>query len=1273
MHGDAAREADDWLDLTGLMPPLPRDATNQILGKHAATDANASGSHTYLPLLVSETEFRSHILPRLYKSLSSDLVRFIEGRVSATFRLRKTLLRIKAEIEEIVGHGNFSALWLDRTAFSSDSMEHRALVTEAVIHVYSSEALGRLVGLLYRNEVPMIPYGEGGGYNMGVTPMAPAVTISLRGIDHISPVRPSRRRPDAFEVTVGAGVPFKDLQAYLGRRGFVIRCDPNTPRAATGGIVATGSNGGRKIFEVVLEGRAVTASGSATRFASDAEESKAIESEPFLMAHKFFSVTEENFPAFSSKAKRILSRQHEASISAECRNITVPLIGPKAAVNMAAQKYHNSQVQSRHVSAAKDPLASEATLPISCFVGAEGCTGFIYEVTLECERPQDWICGTRFHFTDVATAMAVTRSVKELPLDQQPVFFEIITGESIRRFLLEDFPAVFSLLDEAVLFVGIEARSSDDAKRKTTELIGRATAVIASGSGPEALRSTYTTPPEHQPTGRPSFEAMIKPREELPKKLRTKCKTDMEIRTEYLADVLRLVNESQAPRSDRFKKQDVMFGHLTPRRTAIIHWNIGGFDLYDEESAHAAWDYLEGVISKAQTLAPPQDAFASASFSGEHGIAGKAAFLWLNHLEPKDFHRMCLIKDTLDPKGLYNPETLFLRTSVARSLRARLIAFGAKQLTSIAQEVGRVADKGSLGQMQNPAANDATAQALTFATEEALRCTRCNSCKICPVIDAEHELRRDNPRGYKDSVLPSKRNLVMFLEWVAALSKSSPGKGAGDEVSPPPLRAMFKESARLLSKCFYCRKCDKACPVDINIHPMMKAFQTIGNVRNSSPFVFRFLTERLMGEDSFKDLTYKIGAIVGIATAPMLRIIRRIRFIPDWAKTYLSPPRFSYVAYEPSEQGIRLQPEDNYLLVSPIRSPQRIAPIRCTEDNTLNVFIRYRGCMDTYANPAASLTTDTFFRNVLGAEFVDLEKKMCCGFPFQADGLEERAKQSRFLSLVEIYKCVASILSRTQPTLAPDQSLAMLAALDPTSHRPPALRFTVFSNCPTCTEAIREMQEMLIDPEIRARLRATAKLPQSFSFEASEAQFAIMDTAEVAITLLEAAKAAGVPLPESNVPPTTLGQRAAAATGRPVLTGIHPNPVQLRSPIRSSRHVGLKVPCHNTPQATSAQLKLLGLYYEEVSAYDRCCGLSGTGRLKHPKIGTKIAEKLFEQIAEARPDTVVSGCPSCRDGVSIQKDILEARQDPVAEFNVAGIFEQIVKDHSMASSPSAAP
>lgn len=1219
---DARHGLEDWLDVAGLMPPLPKDVSARIFAK---TGGSSAGAHTFEPSLVHRDDFIRHVLPEMRSQLPPELCAFIEARVERSFEIRRKLATLRPEIEGIVGAGNFSALWLDREAFSADSMEHRALITEAVVHVYSANALQRLVKLFSRHRIPMIPYGEGGGYNMGVTPMAPAVTVSVRGIDHLSAIRPSRRTPGKFEITVGAGVPFKDLVLYLQKRGYVLRCDPNTPRAATGGIVATGSNGGRKAFEVVLHGRAVTRDGAAVRFAVDAAEQRHIDTEPFLLARKFFSI--EDSAAFAARLDRIRALDHVAAIEAAEGGVRIPLQGMKAAANMLAQRAEAAPADA-------DAMLTAPALPISAFVGAEGCTGFVYEATFEIERPLPYLRAGRWNFLDIEDAMRATRAVKALPHEEQPSYFEVLTGASIRRYLLQDFPSAFRAEDEAVLIFAIEgadpaacAAAFEKIERVAFGAIGTeppSSPAVAprpapgsDGTGthppagdppalPRSLRARAATSVLDQRIGIEEFEALRKPREELPKKLRTKCKTDMEIRTEYLGKVVELVAAAR-PRALADQKQDVLFGHLTPNHTAIIHWNIGGFDLYDEEQADIAWDYLERVIGQAQSLAPKDDPYGSARFTGEHGVAGKAPFLWLNYIPPADFARMCAVKDALDPQDLFNPETLFLRTSMSRALRARLFRVGQ---AAIAKGVPLAGSDGNAATVTE-SATQTVAAAESWAVREALRCTRCNSCKVCPVIDAEHELARERNTGAAVPVLPSKRNILMFLERMALVRRSASETGdAGVAGRIQAVTAqMLEESATLLKKCFYCRRCDKACPVDIQIHPLMRAYHAMGKLRPMGSRFWAFVYERLMGEDLFKNLTYRVLAFFMWIGAPFLALARRLPKVPDWLKTYTVPPTLSLGHYQPAAAGIRLQPTDNFVLIA---APPDAGMERGVSGHATlapqTAYIRYRGCMDTYGNPRATSSVDEYFKEVLGARIVDLERKMCCGFPFEADGLHERARQSRIASLVEIAKCIARL--REEGNSAPRS-------------------FTVFSNCPTCCEAIREMRDLLSEPEMQALIRSRAGLPADYDL--SLLDFQVLDTAEIAMDLLRKSAASDSRLPLRQVPKT----------------------------------VGLKVPCHNSKSATEAQLALLKLYFSGVAAYDNCCGLSGTGRLKHPKIGTRIAEKLFDQIREAPAAAVVSGCPSCRDGVKMQRNILQAKKDAIAEFEVSGIFEQILRDCRM--------
>lgn len=1183
---------DQWLDVAGLMPPLPADVSQKLFAK---TGGDSSGTHTFIPNLLTETDFYTHVLPQLQRNVSPDVIKFIVTRISKTFMLRKKISELKSRIEAIVGAGNFSALWLDREAFSADSMEHRALITEAVIHVYSSQALQKLIKLFYTHKIPMIPYGEGGGYNMGVTPMAPAVTVSLRGIDHISEIRPSRRNNGHSEITVGSGVPFKDLVNYLNRRGFILRCDPNTPRAATGGIAATGSNGGRKAFEVIVHGRAITSRGAAVCFAPNEKEQQDIENEPFLMARKFFSIHDPS--QFDRDFKTLSKRELKAVCEPSPQQVRIPLTGMKAHANMLAQRAQQKEDSENYSD--QDVMADAPKLPLSAFIGAEGTTGFIYEVTFEIEKPRQYLMGARWHFKSIEAATRVTRAIKSLPQRDHPEYFEIITGQSIRRFLLQDFPNVFSPSDEAVIIMSVEEQDATSCRARMQRC--EATAYIAladAGLTPtDEIRHTEKTDILDSQKSLHEFEIMKRPREELPKKLRTKCKTDMEIRSEFLPEVLKIVEQSRPSRlADR--KQDVLFGHLTPRHTAIIHWNIGGFDLYDEEQASLAWEYLENVIDKAQNLAPSNDRYGSARFTGEHGVAGKAAFLWLNHIPKDDFERMCRIKDILDPDDLFNPETLFLRTSLSRSLRARLLNVSALQI----QESLRI---------ENELIDKKIIEAERLAIEEGQKCTRCNSCKVCPVIDAEHQLEIKGKRGSKKSVLPSKRNILMFMERVAVLRASSRAtQNAGQfEKIALATNQMLAESAALLKKCFFCRRCDKACPVEINIHPLMRAYHSMGKLPSMGSRLWGFLYERLMGEDFFKPLTYKIFAFFIQISLPILTAIRKLKFLPDWTKTYTVPPTLSMNHYEPAKQGFKIRSADNFVLIQPDLSTS-ISGHDTAVPNT--IYIRYRGCMDTFGLPQATTSVDTYFKNVLGARIVDLEKKMCCGFPFEAEGLHERAKQAHMASLIEIAKCIYRLLEEWRAS---------------SPHGQP--RFVMFSNCPTCCEAIKEFKEILKIPEKLEYLKLKASLPATFDM--NYLNYDVQDTAEIAIDLIK--------------------KISAEKTLRPARI----QPIE-----KFDLKVGLKVPCHNTKQATSAQMELLKMYYTGVESYDNCCGLSGTSRLKHPRIGTQIAENLFEQIEASPSQVVVSGCPSCRDGVKIQQGILQAQNEKFADFEIAGLFQQII-------------
>jgi len=84
------------------------------------------------------------------------------------------------------------------------------------------------------------------------------------------------------------------------------------------------------------------------------------------------------------------------------------------------------------------------------------------------------------------------------------------------------------------------------------------------------------------------------------------------------------------------------------------------------------------------------------------------------------------------------------------------------------------------------------------------------------------------------------------------------------------------------------------------------------------------------------------------------------------------------------------------------------------------------------------------------------------------------------------------------------------------------------------------------------------------------------------------------------------------------------------------KRVGLKIPCHATTTATKSQLDLLQRFGFDAVPLEQCCGMAGTGRLRHPEVGFLLAEQLAETIRNEKLENVISGCPSCRDGLMLQ-------------------------------------
>ncbi len=1065
-----------------------------------------SGAFTLLPALVDSEEWERHLLPQLKKSLPPEQLRFTIQRVDQLLTVRRTLRLHCHDFEKILGRAAFSLNWADREAHSSDSMEYRCLTSEGLAVVHDERQLVELVRLATGLAVPLIPYGDGGGYNMGVVPMAGALTVSLKGMNLIGEPRPlqadEERRfgPGRMKLTAGAGAAWLDVIDTAEQAGLVLRCRPNTPRASVGGIAGTGSHAGKRIQEVVLEGRAVIHGGASMRFAPSDRELLLLPRTPFMATTKFWGVGPDDLDALRRAA------------------------GGGSGVGM--------------------PF-----LPMSLFVGAEGCTGLISELTLLLDRQPARACTAAFNFTTAGEAMTFVRAVKSRPAQEQPPFFEIVTSRAIKDLLLDRFPDQLRPGDEAYVLLDLEGETEQEVDRQADRL-----AALARDGAARVSISPLRRAGERCPEA----EALKAPREKLPTLLRTKCKTDPEIRLDQLEAAAALLTGL-----DRTIPQlsSILFAHLDPPESAILHWNIGGFDIYDEAEAAAAWSLLtEKMI---ELCSPDEQGNPRAAFTGEHGLAGKAPLLFLGHISENEFQRIAAVKDAIDPSGMFNPMTIFLRSRISRQVHARLLAHS-HELVAGAVPAG------------SPAAH---------ALNEAKNCTRCNACKVCPVIDAEARIRRRaaergrrglTPVLFHRGLLPAKRDLLLILEKLCFLGVSGGADFSSPDGLPHELAAPLLETDPRLAKCFYCRRCDQVCPAEIDLHPLVAAWRGLagaGERPRKNPAA-GLLYDLMLDEHPLRGSLYTAAALLQRLGQPLNALLRSMP-LPAWFKTYISLPPFRIRRYSPAVSGTRIHEGDNFLVLGPEGAVDG-AP----------ALIRFRGCMDSLARGGASLAADRVLCGMAGISFADLEADLCCGFPWRANmDLESEARVSG-RTLAELLIAAARLRRRGA-----------------------ALPLTVFSNCPTCQEEIREIARRY-DQDHGYRELVEGYVQEKQQWE------------PVAGLLEEAGGAVGV-----------IRVRDAAEPAAEALIG-----GSARLPdLRSQGRPGLKVPCHNTAAATAAQEALLNSAYGAMASFTDCCGLSGSARLFRPRIGTEVAAELLRAVKRSPVDRLVSGCPSCRDGTEIQR------------------------------------
>lgn len=404
----------------------------------------------------------------------------------------------------------------------------------------------------------------------------------------------------------------------------------------------------------------------------------------------------------------------------------------------------------------------------------------------------------------------------------------------------------------------------------------------------------------------------------------------------------------------------------------------------------------------------------------------------------------------------------------------------------------------------------------------------------------------------------------------------------------------------MLDKCFYCRLCDEACPVDIDLYKLVESYHELAGIEKKGSLLWNFIYSLMLGDSPFRKGIYRVVSRLQRMGEPVNWLIRKLPLIPEALKTYFAMPVFAKEPYGPGTTSHKLETDQSFTLIS--KEPQN-------GRTPLPRLIRFKGCMDGLARPEASSSMDQFFTEELNISFFDLDKNLCCGFPHHVEGLKGPEYKTKRSSLLEIVRCLLFIV-RNGETVQPVK---------------------LFSNCPTCQESLRDIATLAgEDPETARYLEERLspeeweRFQQLFGPTGRSSVFEVVDSTEVALEHIR----------QSGYTPQQ----------------------------KSKDAIALKVPCHNTNSATDSQMELLNLFFDEVYRADNCCGLSGNARLKHPFIGTEIAEGVFKELEDKPVTQIVSGCPSCRDGVEMQRTLRKDRApDTTPQRKTSDVFSLILQ------------
>lgn len=148
---------------------------------------------------------------------------------------------ITAHLTQLIGVENVSAKQADLDLRSHDQGAYAAHSAEVIAWVENTEQVSRVLAFANEQCIPVTAWGAGTSIEGNPIPLHGGILLSFERMNKIITIY-----ADDFQVTVQAGVGYKDLNTQLARRGLFFAPDPGA-NASIGGMLANNAAGIRTV------------------------------------------------------------------------------------------------------------------------------------------------------------------------------------------------------------------------------------------------------------------------------------------------------------------------------------------------------------------------------------------------------------------------------------------------------------------------------------------------------------------------------------------------------------------------------------------------------------------------------------------------------------------------------------------------------------------------------------------------------------------------------------------------------------------------------------------------------------------------------------------------------------------------------------------------------------------------------------------------------------------------------------------------------------------